>query len=115
MSPSGGGEPTGIVADKINNAFGSFESFREKFSTAAATLFGSGWAWLVINNGELEVIKTSNQDSPLTKGQTPLLCLDVWEHAYYLKYQNKRPDYIEAWWNVVNWKEVEKKLETISP
>ncbi|WP_284140411.1 superoxide dismutase [Virgibacillus sp. LDC-1] len=108
LSPNGGGEPTGELADKINGTFGSFDKFKEPFETAAKTRFGSGWAWLVLNNGELEVISTPNQDNPLMEGKTPLLGLDVWEHAYYLKYQNKRPDYVAAFWNVVNWDEVTK-------
>lgn len=106
LSPNGGGNPTGELADKINETFGSFDKFKEEFEQAAATRFGSGWAWLVMNNGELEVMSTPNQDSPLMEGKTPLLGLDVWEHAYYLKYQNKRPEYISAFWNIVNWDEV---------
>ena len=108
LSPNGGGEPTGELADKINEKFGSFEAFKEEFEKAAATRFGSGWAWLVYNNGELEVTSTPNQDSPLMEDKTPLLGLDVWEHAYYLKYQNRRPEYASAFWNVVNWDEVAK-------
>jgi len=108
MSPNGGGEPTGELADKINEKYGSFDKFKDEFSSAAAGRFGSGWAWLVLNNGELEIESTPNQDSPIMEGKTPLLGLDVWEHAYYLKYQNKRPDYIAAFWNVVNWDEVAK-------
>ena len=111
MSPNGGGEPTGELADKINEAFGSFEAFKAKFEEAAKTRFGSGWAWLVVNNGKLEVTSTPNQDSPLMEGKTPILGLDVWEHAYYLKYQNKRPDYVSAFWNVVNWDQVAKNYE----
>ncbi|MEK6916146.1 MAG: superoxide dismutase [Nanoarchaeota archaeon] len=111
MSPNGGGEPTGKLKEAIKKDFGSFESFKEKFSTAAKTRFGSGWAWLVINNRKLEVYSTANQDSPLMEGKTPILGLDVWEHAYYLNYQNKRPEYVEAFWNVVNWKEVARRLE----
>lgn len=112
MSPNGGGEPTGALADAINNKFGSFDKFKEEFANAAATRFGSGWAWLnVTQNGEIEVTSTPNQDSPLMEGKTPILGLDVWEHAYYLKYQNKRPDYISAFWNVVNWDEVNKRYE----
>ena len=109
LSPNGGGEPTGELADKINEKFGSFDKFKEEFSTAATGRFGSGWAWLVLNNGELEVTSTPNQDSPLMEGKTPLLGLDVWEHAYYLRYQNKRPDYIASFWDVVNWEEVSKR------
>lgn len=110
MKQNGGGKPTGKIADAINSAFGSFDEFKTKFSTAAATRFGSGWAWLLVQDGKLIVSSTPNQDNPLmdvaeVKG-TPVLGLDVWEHAYYLKYQNKRPDYIENWWNVVNWDKV---------
>ena len=110
MKQNGGGKPSGKIADAINSAFGSFDEFKVKFSTAAATRFGSGWAWLVVQDGKLVVSSTPNQDNPLmdvaeVKG-TPVLGLDVWEHAYYLKYQNKRPDYIENWWNVVNWDKV---------
>ncbi len=108
MSPSGGGEPVGELATAIRGAFGSFESFREKFSAAAATRFGSGWAWLSLTRfGELVVHSTANQDNPVMEGLTPIVGLDVWEHAYYLKYQNRRPDYIGAWWNVVNWEQAE--------
>jgi Fe-Mn family superoxide dismutase len=103
MSSDGGGEPTGELAEAINSAFGSFASFRETFAKAAATRFGSGWAWLVVSGGKLEVYSTPNQDSPLMEGKTPILGLDVWEHAYYLKYQNRRPDYIAAFWNVIKW------------
>ncbi len=106
MSPQGGGQPSGELADAINDAFGSFDAFKEEFTNAAGSRFGSGWAWLVSNNGTLEVTSTPNQDSPLMEGKTPLLGLDVWEHSYYLKYQNKRPEYISAWWNVVNWDQV---------
>src|SRR5690606_9743623 len=108
LSPSGGGEPSGELADKINDKFGSFDKFKEEFEKAAATRFGSGWAWLIVDNGELEVTSTPNRDSPLMEGKTPILGLDVWEHAYYLKYQNRRPEYISAFWNVVNWDEVAK-------
>ncbi|MEH7386583.1 superoxide dismutase SodA [Bacillus sp. JJ1521] len=106
LSPNGGGAPTGELADAINSKFGSFEAFKDEFSKAATTRFGSGWAWLAVNNGELEVTSTPNQDSPLMEGKTPILGLDVWEHAYYLNYQNRRPDYISAFFNVVNWEEV---------
>jgi Fe-Mn family superoxide dismutase len=109
LSPNGGGEPTGELKTAIDNKFGSFEKFKEEFSKAAATRFGSGWAWLSVANGELEVSSTANQDSPLMEGKTPILGLDVWEHAYYLKYQNRRPDYIASFWNIVNWAEVEKR------
>lgn len=109
LSPNGGGTPTGELADAINSKFGSFESFKEEFAKAATTRFGSGWAWLSVAGGELEVSSTPNQDSPLMEGKTPILGLDVWEHAYYLKYQNKRPDYINSFWNVVNWDEVSKR------
>lgn len=101
-----GGQPTGEVAEAIDAKFGSFEAFQEAFAEAATKRFGSGWAWLVVNNGELEVVSTPNQDNPLMEGKTPVLGLDVWEHAYYLNYQNKRPDYIKAFWNVVNWEKV---------
>ena len=110
LSPNGGGEPTGEVAEAINAKFGSFEAFKDEFANAAAGRFGSGWAWLVVNNGELEVTSTPNQDTPLSEGKTPILGLDVWEHAYYLKYQNRRPEYINAFFNVVNWDEVNKRF-----
>ncbi len=110
MAPNAGGEPTGELATAINEAFGSFATFKEKFAAAAATRFGSGWAWLVKSGGKLEVVSTPNQDSPLMDGKTPLLGLDVWEHAYYLNYQNRRPDYVTAFWNVVNWPEVTKRF-----
>ncbi|ADH99822.1 superoxide dismutase [Salisediminibacterium selenitireducens] len=106
MSPNGGGAPTGDVAAAIDEAFGSFDKFKEEFKNAALTRFGSGWAWLVVNNGKLEVTSTPNQDNPITDGKTPILGVDVWEHAYYLKYQNKRPDYVDAFFNVVNWDKV---------
>jgi len=103
MGPGEGGAPTGALGDAIGATFGGFEAFQGQFAAAAATRFGSGWAWLVKNGGALEVMSTPNQDSPLMEGKTPLLGLDVWEHAYYLKYQNRRPDYVAAWWNVVDW------------
>jgi superoxide dismutase, Fe-Mn family len=109
LSPNGGGEPTGDLLDAINAKFGNLDSFKEEFAKAATTRFGSGWAWLAVNNGELEVTSTPNQDSPLMEGKTPILGLDVWEHAYYLKFQNRRPDYINTFWNVVNWDEVSKR------
>lgn len=111
MGPNGGGAPTGALAEAINSTFGDFASFKEKFANAGATRFGSGWAWLVVAGGKLEVINTLNQDSPLMQGKTPILGLDVWEHAYYLRYQNRRPDYISAWWDVVNWDQVAKNFE----
>jgi Fe-Mn family superoxide dismutase len=110
MGPDGGGEPSGNVASAIDDAFGSFKEFQDKFTTAATNQFGSGWAWLVLDGGKLDVISLPNQDSPFISGKTPILGLDVWEHAYYLKYQNKRPDYIEAWWNTINWSGVEQRL-----
>ncbi len=111
MKPSGGGKPSGALADAINSTFGDFDQFKQQFSNAAATRFGSGWAWLVAVDGKLIVESTPNQDSPLMRGMTPILGLDVWEHAYYLKYQNRRPDYIAAWWNVINWDDVAKRLK----
>ena len=116
MAPNGGGQPKGDLADAINRSFGSFDAFKEKFNTAAATRFGSGWAWLTKNSkGELQVSSSANQDNPLmdlseVKG-TPILGLDVWEHAYYLHYQNRRPDYIAAFWNVINWDEVTRRFK----
>lgn len=110
LSPDGGGEPVGELNDAINASFGSFSSFKESFEQAAATRFGSGWAWLVKTpEGGLEVTSTPNQDTPLADGMHPILALDVWEHAYYLNYQNKRPEYIAAWWNIVNWDAVAKE------
>ena len=111
ISPNGGGQPTGELAAEIDKKFGGFDAFKQAFSQAAATRFGSGWAWLVVSNGELEVVSTPNQDNPLTDGKTPILGLDVWEHAYYLNYQNRRPDYIAAFWNVVDWNEVARRYE----
>ncbi len=111
MAPNGGGEPKGALAKSIKAAFGSFETFKQTFSNAAATRFGSGWAWLGFQNGKLAVISMPNQDAPLMAGLTPILGLDVWEHAYYLKYQNRRGDYIANWWNVVNWDEVARRFE----
>lgn len=112
MGPNAGGEPTGKLADAIQSTFGSFDSFKEKFEAAGAARFGSGWVWLIKNkSGALEITSTPNQDSPVMTGDTPLLGCDVWEHAYYLKYQNKRPDYLKAFWNVVNWTEVASRFE----
>ncbi|MBU5366313.1 superoxide dismutase [Enterococcus devriesei] len=110
MAPNAGGEPTGEIKAAIDEAFGGFEKMKEEFKTAATGRFGSGWAWLVINNGKLEITSTANQDSPLTDGKTPIIGLDVWEHAYYLKYKNVRPDYIAAFWDVVNWDQANKNL-----
>jgi Fe-Mn family superoxide dismutase len=109
MSPGGGGEPTGDLAGAITSAFGSFDDFKAKFEDNGVTQFGSGWTWLVSDGGELKLTKTPNQDSPILDGQTPLLGNDVWEHAYYLKYQNKRPAYLKAWWAVVNWNKVAER------
>ena len=111
MGPNAGGEPSGALAEAINSTCGSFDSFKEAFTKAGATRFGSGWAWLAISGGALKVYSTANQDSPVMQGDIPLLGLDVWEHAYYLKYQNRRPEYIAAWWNVVNWAEVSKRFD----
>ncbi len=112
MIPNGGGHPTGEIADAINTDFGSYDNFKVEFSKAAATRFGSGWAWLCVENGKLSICSTANQDNPLMDGEcggTPILCLDVWEHAYYLNYQNRRPDYIMAFFNVINWDEVNNR------
>jgi Fe-Mn family superoxide dismutase len=114
MSPDGGGEPAGALADAINDAFGSFDSFKEELKNAGIGQFGSGWAWLVHDGSGLAVTSTPNQDSPVSAGQTPLLGVDVWEHAYYLKYQNKRPDYLDAFWNVVNWDEVARRYDAVA-
>ncbi len=111
MSPDGGGAPEGALASAIDDAFGSFDDFKEQFEAAGVGQFGSGWAWLVLDGGALAVTSTPNQDNPISSGQTPLLGNDVWEHAYYLKYQNKRPDYLKAWWNTVDWTEVGRRYE----
>jgi superoxide dismutase, Fe-Mn family len=112
MSPNGGGEPQGELADAINSTFGSLESLIEQVNDAGVKRFGSGWTWLVVDGGTLAVTSTPNQDTPLSEGKTPILGIDVWEHAYYLKYQNRRPDYLTAWWNVANWPEVARRFET---
>jgi superoxide dismutase, Fe-Mn family len=109
MGPNGGGKPSGDLADAITQKFGSFDDFRKKVSDAGTTQFGSGWSWLVVTDGGIDVYSTPNQDSPLMKGHRPILGVDVWEHAYYLKYQNRRPDYLEAWWNTVNWDAVAER------
>jgi superoxide dismutase, Fe-Mn family len=109
MSPNGGGEPGGDLGSAIQTAFGSFDDFKAAVKDAGVKRFGSGWSWLVLSGGALSVLSTANQDSPLSDGQAPLLGLDVWEHAYYLKYQNRRPDYIDAWWNVVSWDRVAER------
>jgi Fe-Mn family superoxide dismutase len=114
MSPDGGGEPSGDLASAIDDAFGSFDAFKEQFEAAGANQFGSGWAWLVVDGGALKVRSTANQDNPVTDGQTPLLGNDVWEHAYYLKYNNRRPEYLKAWWNVVNWDKVAERYGAAS-
>jgi Fe-Mn family superoxide dismutase len=112
MGPDGGGEPMGSLGRSITKAFGGFDAFKDQFSKAAATRFGSGWAWLILDAaGDLKVTSTANQDNPVSEGMKPVLGLDVWEHAYYLNYQNRRPDYIAAWWNVVNWKTVGEQFE----
>ncbi|MBF6611856.1 MAG: superoxide dismutase [Chloroflexi bacterium] len=112
MGPGGGGEPTGAIASAITQAFGSFQALQQQFNDAGAKRFGSGWAWLVRgSDGTLQVVSTANQDSPLSDGQYPILGNDVWEHAYYLKYQNRRPEYLSAWWNVVNWAEINRRFE----
>lgn len=108
MSPDGGGKPEGELANKIDEDLGGFDKFKEDFKKAALDQFGSGWAWLVLNNGRLEIVSTPNQDNPISQGKIPILGIDVWEHAYYLKYKNLRGDYVDAWWNVVNWKKVEE-------
>ncbi len=112
MGPKAGGQPSGKLADAIKGVFGSFDQFKEKFSAAAMGRFGSGWAWLVKDGaGKLDILSTPNQDSPIMEGKFPVMGIDVWEHAYYLKYQNRRAEYVAAWWNVVNWKEIEKRFQ----
>ena len=110
MGPNAGGPPTGAIADAINAAFGGFDKFKEEFKKAAVGRFGSGWAWVVDNGGTIAIESAPNQDNPMMDGKKPVFGIDVWEHAYYLKYQNRRPDYIDAWWNVVNWAEINKRL-----
>jgi Fe-Mn family superoxide dismutase len=111
MKPNGGGEPRGAIADQIKKDFGSFENFKKQFNETTAKQFGSGWGWLIWD-GKLKIVTSANQDSPLTQGHFPILGNDVWEHAYYLKYQNRRPEYLAAWWNTVNWDEINKRFET---
>jgi Fe-Mn family superoxide dismutase len=113
MAPGAGGAPVGNVAQAITATFGGFDGFKEKFAQAATTRFGSGWAWLVKSNGKLDIVSTANQDSPVMEGKCAVMGLDVWEHAYYLKYQNRRPDYVSAWWNVVNWPEIENRFNSV--
>jgi Fe-Mn family superoxide dismutase len=110
MGPNAGGQPSGQLASAISSKFSSFETFKEKFNAAAMGRFGSGWAWLVKKGNDLDIVSTANQDSPILDGQYPVMGLDVWEHAYYLKYQNRRAEYVAAWWNTVNWREVEKRF-----
>ncbi|HHP7232191.1 MAG TPA: superoxide dismutase, partial [Xenococcaceae cyanobacterium] len=113
MTPNGANEPTGAIAKAINDTFGDFETFKSEFNAAGGSQFGSGWVWLVLNqDGNLEITSTANQDSPFLEGNYPIMGNDVWEHAYYLKYQNRRSDYLDAWWNVVNWEEINQRFET---
>jgi Fe-Mn family superoxide dismutase len=114
MAPNAGGPPSGGVAEAINASFGGFDAFKEQFAKAGVSRFGSGWAWLIDNNGKLSIESTANQDNPISDGKKPILGIDVWEHAYYLKYQNRRPDYIDAWWNVVNWSKVAEGYGAVS-
>jgi superoxide dismutase, Fe-Mn family len=114
MSPNGGGEPSGALAQAIASAFGSFDDFKAKLKDAGVKRFGSGWAWLVHDGSGLAIVSTPNQDSPISDGKTPLIGVDVWEHAYYLKYQNRRPDYVDAWWNTVNWVKVAEGFATVN-
>lgn len=115
MAPGAGGEPTGELAAAIAASFGSFDSFKERLTAAAAGQFGSGWGWLVVSDGKLEILARPNQDSPLMEGKVPILGVDVWEHAYYLKYQNRRPDYLSAWWNTINWPAVAGRFAATRP
>jgi Fe-Mn family superoxide dismutase len=112
MGPGGGGEPSGALADAISSTFGGLDDLKAQVNDAGVKRFGSGWSWLVVDGGKLTITSTPNQDTPLSDGQTPILGIDVWEHAYYLKYQNRRPDYLEAWWNVVNWEAVQQRFES---
>jgi Fe-Mn family superoxide dismutase len=114
MSPDGGGQPDGALGDAINSAFGSFDDFKAQFKDAGVKRFGSGWAWLIHDGSGLSIVSTANQDNPISDGQTPLLGVDVWEHAYYLKYNNRRPDYLDAWWDVVNWSKVADGFSKVS-
>jgi Fe-Mn family superoxide dismutase len=113
MKPKGGGDPTGKVAEAIKSTFGSFDTFKQQFNDAGAKQFGSGWVWLAHGHGKIQIVTTANQDSPISQGLFPILGNDVWEHAYYLKYNNRRPEYLQAWWNVVNWEEVNKRFENV--
>ena len=113
MKPGGGGSPIGNVAQAINSTFGTFDAFKEKLNQAAMTRFGSGWGWLIKTGGNLDIYSTANQDSPVMEGKYPVMGIDVWEHAYYLKYQNRRPDYLAAWWSTVNWAEVEDRFNSV--
>ena len=113
MAGNAGGAPSGDLGSSIDNTFGGFDKFKDEFASAAANRFGSGWAWLVLDNGSLKIMSTANQDNPVSEGLKPFMGLDVWEHAYYLKYQNRRPEYINNWWNVVNWDEVAKRYESM--
>jgi Fe-Mn family superoxide dismutase len=114
MSPDGGGEPSGALLEAINSTFGSFDELKQKMNATGAAQFGSGWAWLVHDGSGLAVVGSANQDNPISKGQTPLLGVDVWEHAYYLKYQNRRPEYLQAWWNTVDWSKVAERFDAVS-
>ncbi|MHB1021336.1 MAG: superoxide dismutase [Acidobacteriaceae bacterium] len=114
MKPNGGGEPTGAIAEQIKKDFGSFEDFKKTFNETTAKQFGSGWGWVIFEGGKLKIVTTANQDNPLSNGHFPILGNDVWEHAYYLKYQNRRPDYLAAWWSVVNWDEINKRFAEAS-
>ena len=112
MKPNGGGTPTGAIADQINADFGDFETFKKTFNETTAKQFGSGWGWLIFEGGKLKIVSTANQDNPISQGMNPIFGNDVWEHAYYLKYNNRRPEYLQAWWNVVNWDEINKRFQS---